>query len=121
MDIAAYMAKVYPSPPCWALVSDVLTSECAIAVDEYRTISTSVRSAANAFRLALHKSPHGFSQVDNPSDFAVVLMGKSPALGIHHCGIFYQGKVLHALDAGTLYQDIASLQDEYALMEYWTR
>lgn len=121
MDVAAYQAKVYPSPPCWCLVADVYASELGDEVEHYKTISSSIRDIASAFRLALHKSPHGFIQVDSPSDFAVVLMGKIPKLGVHHAGIYYQGKVLHALDSGTLYQDIPSLSDDYQLIEFWAK
>lgn len=121
MNVADYMAKVYPSPPCWHLVAEVYTTELGQQVDGYNTISSSVRAIASAFRLALHKTPHGFERIDDPVDFAVVLMGKTQRLGLHHCGIFYGGRVLHALESGTLYQDLLTLQEEYRLMEYWSR
>ena len=121
MNIAAYQAKVYPSPPCWSLVADVYTTELGQEVAQYRTISSSVRSIASALRLVLHKGAHGFQQIEEPVDYAVVLLGKTRALGLHHCGIYYGGKVLHALDSGTLYQDMASLGDEYELMEFWSK
>lgn len=121
MNVAEYQAKVYPSPPCWALVADVLITERGETVGECKTISSSIRSIASAFRLELHKGAHGFQQVPTPVDYAVVLMGKTPKLGFHHCGIYYEGKVLHALDTGTLYQDLASLEGEYQVMEFWSR
>lgn len=121
MIVSDYLAKVYPSPPCWALVTDVYVTERAQTVNDYKTINGSVRAIAGAFRLALHKSAHGFAQVDEPVDYAVVLMGRLASLGLHHCGIYYQGKVLHALDSGTLYQDLPSLRGEYELMEFWAK
>lgn len=121
MNVAAYQAKVYPSPPCWALVVDVLTTERGVTAAAYKTVNESVRSIASAFRLQLHKSAHGFEQVAAPVDFAVVLMGKTPRLGVHHCGIFYDGKVLHATPDGTFYQPLAQLQAEYQVMEFWSR
>jgi hypothetical protein len=127
INIADYMARAYPSPPCWALVADVVTTEQGRShaqLLEYRTVNNSVRSIANAFRLALHKGQHGYAQVPAgtaPQDFAVVLMGKSASLGLHHCGVWVGGKVLHALDGGTLHQDLPSLQAEYALLEFWER
>lgn len=121
MDVTLYQAKVYPSPPCWNLVADVYVTELGQQVDEYQTISSSVRSIASAFRLVLHKAAHGFAQIDAPVDFAVVLMGKAETLGMHHAGIYYQGKVLHAMDTGSLYQDIESLRDDYPLMEFWAK
>lgn len=119
MNVSDYMAKVYPNPPCWDLVADVRTTERGQAVDVYQTVSGSIRAIASAFRLTLHKGQHGLAQIDEPVDFAIVLMGKSARLGLHHAGIYYQGKVLHALENGTLYQDLASLRDEYELMEFW--
>lgn len=121
MTIAKYMQRVYPSPPCWELVADVLTTERGLEIDAYKTITSNVRSIASAFSLHLHKSPHGFAQIAEPVNFAVVLMGKTEKLGLHHAGIFFDGKVLHAKDSGTLYQDMASLRDEYPLMEFWAR
>lgn len=121
MNVSDYQEKVYEHPPCWQLVADVLTTERGFDVDGYKTISGSVRSIASALRLVLHKSPHGFQQIAEPVDFAVVLMGKAPSLGLHHCGVFYQGKVLHANPEGTLYQDLGSLRAEYPLMEFWSR
>lgn len=121
MNVAHYQAQVYPSPPCWALVADIYTSELGAVVDDYKTISGSIRAVAGAFRLALHKAAHGFAQVELPVDFAVVLMGRVRSLGMHHCGIYYQGKVLHALESGTLYQDLASLRADYPLMEFWSK
>ena len=121
MNVAEYQAKTYPDPPCWALVADVLFSERGEAVDAFQTISGSVRQIASALRLELYKSSHGFEQIEQPRDFAVVLMGKTARLGLHHCGVYYQGKVLHALPQGVLYQDLESLRAEYPLMEFWAR
>lgn len=121
MDIGAYLSKSYPTPPCWALVADVYTHELGQGVNDYKTINTSIRAIASAFRLALHKSPTGFSKVSEPVDYAIVLLGKTPSLGLHHCGIYWQGKVLHAIDSGPVYQDLTTLRDAYPLMEFWSK
>lgn len=112
---------VFPSPPCWSLVASVYSDVLAEPVEEFKTVGGSVRAASRAFRLQLYKGRHGFEQITEPRDFAVVLMGKTQRTGVHHCGIFYEGSVLHALEAGTLYQDLTTLADEYELMEYWAR
>ena len=121
MNIAEYQAKVYPNPPCWALVADVYRNELSDGVDNFSTVSNSVRQIAKEFRFRLHKGRHGFLQVEEPRDYAVVLMGKAERLGFHHCGVFYDGKVLHANPEGTLYQDLSSLRDAYPLMEFWAK
>lgn len=121
MNVAEYLERSYPSPPCWALVADVYARERGQTVTGYRTVSDHVRAIAMQFRLALHKSAHGFSQVAEPVDFAVVLMGRTARLGLHHCGVFYEGKVLHARDDGTRYQDLDTLRAEYPLIEFWSK
>lgn len=121
MDTNAYLAKVYPSPPCWALISDVYATELADTVTDYKTINPSIRAIAAAFRLALHKAPNGFVQIIDPVDFCIVLMGKTVRTGLHHCGIYYQGKVLHGLDAGNQYQEMSVIADEYRIIEYWSK
>lgn len=121
MNVAHYQAKQYPNPPCWALVADVYATEREQGVSEFRTINSSIREIASTFRIALHKGQHGFEQIAEPEDLCLVLMGKSIRLGLHHCGIFYQGSVLHALPDGNLFQDLASLADNYSLMQFWGR
>lgn len=119
MDVAFYQQQIYGRPPCWELVADVLDRELDLCVSKYRARTSCIRDIANAFRLELYRGDHGFTQLETPQDFAVVLMGRSAKVGIHHCGIFYQGKVLHALDSGVYYQDISSLDDQYELTEWW--
>ena len=121
MNIAEYQAKQYPFPPCWELVSDVYSTELGKTVTEYRTITSSIRAISSAFRIAIHKGQHGFRQIAEPADFCIVLLGASTSLGPHHCGVYYEGSVLHAKADITLYQDLASLRSEYTLMEFWSR
>jgi hypothetical protein len=121
MDTNAYLAKFYPAPPCWSLVADVYTSELAESVTDYKTINASIRAIAAAFRLALHKVPDGFGQIAEPVDYCVVLMGRTARTGLHHCGIYYQGKVLHALDSGNQYQEMSVIADEYRVIEFWSK
>lgn len=121
LDVVAFQSRVYPSPPCWSLVADVYMNVLGLPVDTFKTIDKSVRDTARTFRLHLAKDDHGFERIDAPREYAVVLMGKTPRLGIHHCGIFYGGKVLHARDDGTLHQELFELADQYQLMEFWAR
>lgn len=120
MNIRHYQAKRYGPQPCWELVADVYANERdAIAVD-YRPSLRSVRQMADAFRLALHAGRHGFSRVETPQDFSVVLMGRNTHLGIHHCGIYYAGRVLHAEPGATLYEELTALRCRYHVMEFWS-
>ncbi len=121
MNINEYLAKQYPLPPCWSLVTDVYSAELDAGVSDYKTINSSIRAIAGAFRIGLHKSPHGFAQIVEPTDFCVVLLGKTTRLGLHHCGIYYQGRLLHALETGNLYQEMSVVGDEYELIEFWAK
>lgn len=121
MDTNAYLAKQYDSPPCWGLVADVYANELASTVNDYKTVTSSVRAIASAFRIALHKSAHGFVQIAEPVDYCIVLMGRNDKLGMHHCGIYYGGKVLHALDSGNRLQEMSEITDEYKLIEFWSK
>lgn len=120
MNIDAYQVKRYGLQPCWELVADIYANERqAIAVD-YLPVHRSVRQMADAFRVALHGSAHGFSRTDIPGDFSIVLMGRNAHLGIHHCGIYYAGRVLHAEPGATLYEELTALRCRYPIMEFWS-
>lgn len=120
MDINEYQGRQYSAQPCWELVADVLANELNILPPvAYKTINRSVREMADAFRVAIHNSAHGFVQVDTPSDYAIVLMAKRPTTGIHHCGIYYGGKVLHAQGEGTWYEDLPTLRGKFSVIEFW--
>jgi hypothetical protein len=125
LNVADYLGRIYPSPPCWSLVTEVYIMELGQQVDAFGTISDSVRQAAQAFRLQLHKDALGFKRIMEPVDLCVVLMGKTRKLGFHHCGVYYGGSVLHAVQTEdvqqVLNQDLASLRDTYPLMEFWAR
>lgn len=121
MNVNDYLGRQYPFPPCWCLIADVYTNELADTVSDYKTVNASIRAIAGAFRLALHKSAHGFAQIAEPVDYCVVLLGKSARTGLHHCGIWYQGRVLHMLEGGGRYEEMSVIGDEYALIEFWAK
>jgi hypothetical protein len=119
VNVNDYMDRVYPSPPCWDLVADVYLSEMARAVTKFRIVNNSVRSLAAVFRIAIQKNPDGFAQLAGPEEMCLVLLAATPSVGTHHCGVYVDGKVLHALESGVVYQDMASLGDAYQVIEFW--
>jgi hypothetical protein len=121
VDVNAYLARTYESPPCWLLVADFYATELAQPCTEFRTINSSARSIARTFRLALHKGADGFEQIAEPVEGCVVLVGRTAKMGPHHCGVYVQGKVLHALPSGTVHESLTTLRDVYALVEFWAR
>jgi len=121
VNVNDYLAKTYGPQPCWELVADVCANELGAVAVGYKTINRSVREMASAFRIALHKDPHGYAQVAAPVDMCIVLLGKTGRIGIHHCGIYLAGKVLHAMPGATLYEEIATVQDRFELVEFWAK
>jgi hypothetical protein len=119
LDVAAYQARTYPEPRCWSLVAAVYTEVVDREPSEVQTVSESMRQAARTFRVQLHKRALGLQQLDAAQDLAIVLMWPSERRSRPHCGIYYAGSVLHATPDGNLYQDLASLGDAYAVMEFW--
>lgn len=121
MNVNTYLAKTYGPQPCWELVADVMATECAAVPVDYKTVNRSVREMAAAFRIAIHKSAHGFVQVQAPVDMCIVLLGRNERLGVHHCGIYLAGKVLHATPGLTLYEELSSLRSTYEVCEFWAK
>ena len=121
ININAYLAKQYGPQPCFELVADVYASELnAVAVD-YKTVNRSIRDMSSAFRIAIHKSAHGFVQTPAPVDMCIVLLGKTDKIGIHHCGIYFAGKVLHAMPGITLYEELSVITDRFEVVEFWAK
>ena len=120
ISINTYLAKTYGPQPCWELVADWYASEerRAVAVD-YKTATRSIRDMSSAFRTALHQGGHGFVQTPAPVDGCVVLLGKTDKIGIHHCGIYFQGSVLHALPGITLFEPMSVVADGFEVVEFW--
>lgn len=121
MNVNDYLAKQYGPQPCWELVADVMAAECGAVPVDYKTVNRSVREMASAFRVAIHKSAHGFVQVQEPIDMCIVLLGRNERIGIHHCGVYLAGKVLHATPGITLYEDLSSLRSTYDVCEFWAK
>ena len=121
MNVNAYLAKTYGPQPCWELVADVMAVERGAVPVDYKTVNRSIREMAGAFRLAIHKSAHGFVEVAEPVDLAIVLLGKTERMGIHHCGIYFAGKVLHALPGTTLYEELSVIRDAFEVVQFWSK
>jgi hypothetical protein len=99
----------------------VFSSEIGTIPVDYKTVNRSIREMASGFRLAIHKSPHGFAQIAEPVDLAIVLLGKTARVGIHHCGIYFDGRVLHAMPGATVYEDLSVIRDTFAVVEFWAK
>lgn len=120
-DVNHYLSKTYGPQPCWELVADVYNTEVGEIPVDYKTINRSVREMASAFRLAIHGSPHGFSQIEIPTDLCIVLLSKREHVGIHHCGIYYDGSVLHATPGLTKFEPLNVIRDNFEVVQFWAK
>lgn len=121
MNVNDYLAKQYGPQPCWELVADVYARELDVVPVDYKTINRSIRDMASAFRLQIHKSAHGFLQTTAPADLAIVLLAKTERVGIHHCGIYFDGRVLHAMPGATMYEELSVIRDTFGVVEFWAK
>lgn len=121
IDTNAYLAKQYGPQPCWELVADVYNTELQAVAVAYKTVNRSVREMASAFRLAIHKSAHGFVQVDEPVELCIVLLATHPHIGIHHCGVYHNGSVLHAMPGITKLEPLSTIRDAFGVVEFWAK
>ncbi|MFZ3193753.1 MAG: hypothetical protein WA154_11190 [Moraxellaceae bacterium] len=120
MKVADYLERPYPQPPCWYLVMDVLREQCGFAAADHTPEADGKIAIAHAFRVALHEGGlKGFRKVAAPADFTVVFMARRPGGTPLHCGVWYQGKVLHAMRRMVVWEPLFSLGDRYAHFEYW--
>ena len=49
-----------------------------------------------------------------------MLLGKSARLGLHHCGVLIEGRLLHALESGVYWEELSGVAGQYELVEYWS-
>lgn len=119
MDVNKYLSREYESPPCWLLVADVVREELGATVNRFKTVNSSVVALSGTFNQRFEKDKFGFVQLDAPVDLCVVFLGRNRRTGVHHAGIYYNGGILHAIDDGIYYQDMASMGDTYKVMEFW--
>ena len=121
LDTNAYLARQYGPQPCWELVADLYTRELQALPVDYTAATRSVRQMARAFRIALHNSAHGVIQVAEPVDLCSVLLAKNAHIGIHHCGVYYGGSVLHALPNHTMYEPLSVIRDSFETVQFWAK
>lgn len=110
---------IFPDPTCWSMVAHLYLNVLHIDPLVVATVTESLRRAARTFQLRLHKDAYGLRQIPAPQDWALVLMWPGTQQRRPHCGVFWNGKVLHATAEGVLSQDVFSLRDAYPTMEFW--
>ena len=105
---------------CWALVALVYRDLFDLALPDYRSKSESYQDIVAAFTTAFAEGEHGFAQVSEPQDLCVVVMKHRR---LQHCGLWYQGRVLHAASAfgQVVLQSEKDACKRFDTIEYWAR
>lgn len=127
MNISNYLGMPYDihnesGVNCWTLYKLIKKQEQGINVVLFKAPSANVKKINDVFSSALSDGCHGHFRVDKPEDFDLVLMTKeTKRQKIYHCGIWYNGMVMHARGSGqngqVWYQESSELS-EYSL-EFW--
>lgn len=112
MNVRKYQSTSYRNPPCWRLVAHVLFDR-GIALPDFSPDCADHEKIATAFRIAIHGAPGWAERVDMPQDYDMVLMARCERMDYHHIGIWWKGRILHALPSGVWYQPPSTLQDEF--------
>lgn len=120
-DVQKYLTRQYSAQPCWDLVADFYATEFEGVVVDYAVETRSIRKMAGDFRLAVHSAKHGFAQSVEPVDGCIVLLAKNPRIGIHHCGIYSNGSVLHATPDAVFYEPLSTIGDKFNVIEFWVK
>ena len=126
MNIGKYIGLPYSLRPmpgcvnCWGLVALVYSQEKSEEIPIFKSNSTA--GIAAAFTAAFAADDHGFYKVELPQDYDVIIfINDSVNRSEYHCGIYYNGKVLHAGRAlgGSVYQDIDVAKETFNRVEFW--
>lgn len=103
---------------CWALVALVYKDLFGEKLKDFKAERNTFGSISAAFTAAFASGEHGFSRIDNPVDFCVIVMKNKR---LQHCGIWYKGNVLHAMSASkqVIYQTEKQATKLFNEVEYW--
>jgi hypothetical protein len=127
IDVKKYLGLSYDinnefGVNCWGLYKLIQKQERGIEVVMFSAMNSSIRAISDKFKSELKLNKHGHKKVVQPENLDLVVMLKPmKRASIYHCGVYVDGKVLHAKGEGqggqVWLEDIGSLSDWR--MEYW--
>lgn len=107
---------------CWGLVALIYNNELDKSIPIFK--SKKLAGISAAFSAAFATGEHGFCNVDSGIDFdVVVFVSDGGRAREFHCGIMYNGKVLHATNkmGQVVYQTLQQASEGYNRVEFWRR
>lgn len=103
---------------CWSLVALVYEKLFGEQLTDYS--AGNIQSVSAAFTAAFAEGEHGFTKVEEVADFDVVVLWADRTT---HCGIYYQGRLLHAhSDAKqVIFEKFKDATMFYNRVEFWRK
>ena len=77
---------------CWDAVVE-MRKDCGIETKIFKP--KTLRDAFKVVTAQMQKLGHGLSKVDEPENFDIVIVSKKSHIMSYHCGLFYNGAVVH--------------------------
>ncbi len=105
---------------CWGLVAMVYRDIFSDDLKLFHSENDSFRAISTAFTKAFTENKHGFKKVDDKADFDVVIMRSNR---LTHCGIYYQGKILHSSRGAkqVIFQRFQDATRTFKDIEFWRK
>ena len=128
MNLNNYVGIPYSLRPidgclnCWELVALVYSDVFGEDLPMFK--ADSAADVGAAFTAAFVGGEHGFHKSETYQDFSVIIMSNiRKRLSSIHCGIIYNGMVLHSSgDAKqVVYQTIEQATSQFKEFEFWQR
>ena len=109
---------------CWGLITTVYRDLFSDTIKDFPSGTDTPQELAAVFALAFAKNEHGFTITEKPKDFDLVVFSRSSTAGtLYHCGIMYEGKVLHSNKntGGVVYQSLKDAKRGFREQLFWQR
>lgn len=103
---------------CWSLVALVYHDFFGTDIPTYG--AKNHNDVSSAFTAAFTQDNHGFTKVDEPQDFDVIVMKNKQTT---HCGVWFKGRVLHAHNGAkqVMFQQYKAATRNFQDIEFWRR
>ena len=94
---------------CWHLVMELVPT--APSIDEVGTMKNSLNLMNQEYK--------AYKPTNTPCDGDIVLLGRR-ADSYYHAGVYYQGRVVHALDPAVVFQPLSKLATSFSAIGFYT-
>lgn len=109
---------------CWGLVAKVYNDKFSDDLPDFPSPSKSLADISATFTAAFANGNHGFTMVDKPQNYDVVVFKRKMAKCFYfHCGIWLDGKILHSASrsGGVVYEAFDSVARQFKVVEFWRK